>query len=214
MSSIRQTAFSCIAVLSLAACANEQVGSEAYLTDRGSAVKTNVAIQTGARQYLLRLGEEFRASVPYTVNFAFNSAVLEPTERRILDQQAAWITRHPNIRLRIYGHTDLVGSPAYNRQLGLRRAEVVARYLVSRGVSSRQLEAVASFGETRPVIFTSAPERLNRRTVTEVDSYVTPPAQWDFDGKRAEQTYVDYVTDETPSPGADYGGSLDISLSD
>jgi peptidoglycan-associated lipoprotein len=80
-----------------------------------------------------------------------------PRRRAILRQQATWIQQFPEVRFRVYGHTDLVGSAAYNQALGLRRAQAAVRFLESQGISRSRLEAVASFGKTRPLVNTSAP---------------------------------------------------------
>jgi peptidoglycan-associated lipoprotein len=199
MCSIKSALQTAAAVVALAGCVDPEVGAMVDQADLGAAVTSNMQAQStafGGDRVLLGLSDDFRRSAPDMITFAFNSAVLDPTAQRILDQQAAWIIRHPQVRLRIYGHTDLVGSPAYNYQLGQRRADVAAAYLVSRGVSATRLEAVASFGETRPLVRTNDPERLNRRTVTEVVGYAQPAVGFDFDGKRAHAVYQAYVTGE------------------
>jgi outer membrane protein OmpA-like peptidoglycan-associated protein len=78
----------------------------------------------------------------------------------------------PELRYTIYGHTDLVGSTAYNRRLGQRRADAVATVLVSFGVPRRSIIAVVSRGQTQPLIATQGYEPANRRTVTEVSGLV------------------------------------------
>ena len=90
----------------------------------------------------------------------------------MLDRQAHWIKQFPEVRFRVFGHTDAVGSNAYNKSLGLRRARAAVNYLVSRGISRNRLEAVVSFGETQPLIPTPERERRNRRTVTEVSGFL------------------------------------------
>ena len=137
------------------------------------------------------------------INFEFDKATLEPEARAILDQQAAWIMANPAIKFRVYGHTDLVGSPAYNKGLGLRRAQAAVNYLVSRGVRKGQVEAVASFGETRPLVNTQEPERLNRRTVTEVFGLDRRVTSHLFDGKKSVETY----NSGSPATGYIGGGS-------
>ena len=72
---------------------------------------------------------------------------------------------------------------------GLRRAQAAVIYMISRGVRRGQGEAVSSFGETRPLINTQNPERLNRRTVTEVVGLDRSFRGYDFDGKKAVQIY-------------------------
>jgi hypothetical protein len=96
------------------------------------------------------------------------------------------------VRFRVYGHTDLVGSEAYNKALGMRRAKAAVAYLSSQGIGSARLEAVVSFGKTQPVIATPGPEERNRRTVTEVTGFVkgNPTV---MNGKYAEIVWRSYV---------------------
>jgi peptidoglycan-associated lipoprotein len=75
----------------------------------------------------------------------------------ILDKQANFIRQFPEVRFKVFGHTDLVGSQGYNYNLGLRRAKAVVNYLVAKGSRSR-LEAVVSYGKTRPLIQTNGPK--------------------------------------------------------
>jgi OOP family OmpA-OmpF porin len=84
------------------------------------------------------------------VNFAFNSAELTPQSLAILDSTAAILTKHPDLKVTIAGHTDGIGTAGYNKKLSQRRAESVMNYLISRGVNRTNLTAVG-FGEERPV---------------------------------------------------------------
>ncbi|MDW4499486.1 OmpA family protein [Sulfitobacter sp. D35] len=158
----------------------------------GNATVNNLMIQSGERDYTYALGTRFAQEVPNTVTFAFNSAVLDANAQAVLRQQAHWIRQFPEVRFRVYGHTDLVGSPGYNKSLGLRRAQAVVAYLTTHGISRSRLEAVASFGETQPVIATQSAERRNRRTVTEVTGFVKTHRNV-LDGKYAQIIYRDYV---------------------
>lgn len=158
----------------------------------GNATLNNTLIQTGQQSYAVNLGQRFAKEVNSTVNFAFNSAVLDETAKATLRQQAAWIRQFPEIRFRVYGHTDLVGSRSFNKRLGLRRARTAVNFLASQGISKSRLEAVASFGETQPVIVTQNRERKNRRTVTEVSGFVQSHKNV-LDGRYAQIIYRDYV---------------------
>lgn len=168
------------------------VGSIVNDGEFGEASQNNILVQTGQRDYTYSLAQRFSSEVSPTVNFAFNSAVLEPEAQTILREQARWILQFPEVRFRVYGHTDLVGSQAYNRNLGLRRANAVVAFLVSQGISRSRLEAVVSFGETQPLIVTEGRERRNRRTVTEVSGFVQSHPLV-LDGKYAQIIYRDYV---------------------
>ena len=179
------------AVVLLAGCEG-QVSGDVTSSSFGAATTTNLLGQAESLQgqLLADLQAEFRSAAPDMINFEFDEAELEPEARAILDQQAAWIKANPAIKFRVYGHTDLVGSPAYNKALGLRRARAAVNYLVARGVRKGQVEAVASFCETRPLVNTQEPERLNRRTVTEVFALDRRVSGYLFDGKKADQIYT------------------------
>ncbi|MDZ4093865.1 MAG: OmpA family protein [Paracoccaceae bacterium] len=162
-------------LLALSACTgdlSQELGAEVDDGNFGSATMNNTLIQSGQKDYAIALGGRFAAEVPSTITFAFNSAVLDDVARKSLDAQADWIRQFPEVRFRVYGHTDLVGSNAYNKALGLRRAQAAVAYLGARGINRSRLEAMASFGKTRPVVQTNAPEQRNRRTVTEVSGFV------------------------------------------
>ncbi|WP_232209640.1 OmpA family protein [Rhodobacter ferrooxidans] len=160
------------ALLLLTACANGELGINTEGGDFGNATMNNTLIQSGQLDYAVALGGRFAAEVPTTVNFEFNSAVLDGAAQAALDQQANWIRQFPEVRFRVYGHADRVGSNGYNHALGLKRARAVVSYLNSRGISRSRLEAMVSYGETRPVVDTLGPEVRNRRTVTEVSGFV------------------------------------------
>ena len=171
---------------------HREAGSLFDADDFGVATQTNVAVMSGERQYTYSLARRFAAEVESTVTFAFNSAALDATAQQVLAHQAHWIRQFPEVRFRVYGHTDLVGSAAYNRALGLRRAQAVVHFLSTQGVNLNRLEAVVSEGETQPLIVTEGRERRNRRTVTEVSGFVQSHSQV-LDGRYAAIVYRDYV---------------------
>ena len=179
----------------LAACEAGQMGREAgaYLDEGafGNPTMNNTLVQTGQISYVMDLAGRFNQEVPDTVTFAFNSAELDANARQILSRQASWIRQFPEVRFRVYGHTDLVGSAAYNQSLGRKRANAVVAYLTTQGISRSRLEALVSYGETRPVINTQDRERQNRRTVTEVSGFVEDNPLI-LDGKYAEVVFRNY----------------------
>ena len=195
------------AALLLAGCAETaghnasfgmEAGAQIESPTFGNATMNNMLVQTGARDYTVALGQRFAAEVNTVVNFPFDSAALTPEAQAILRQQATWIRQFPEIRFKVFGHTDLVGSDAYNRALGLRRANAVVNYLVGLGVSRQRLEAVVSYGETRPVIPTPQREVQNRRTVTEVTGFVGNHPMV-LNGKYAEVIFREYVASAVPT---------------
>lgn len=170
------------------------------LTDTGyfgNATQNNRLVMTGERQYTFDLANRFASEVTSTVTFAFNSTQLDGNAQAVLRQQANWIRQFPEVRFRVYGHTDAVGSNASNRRLGQRRANAVVHFLTSQGISRSRLEAVVSYGETQPLIVSQGRERRNRRTVTEVNGFVTRHPTV-MDGKYAQIIYRDYVASAVP----------------
>lgn len=178
---------------------NVKISSNVEAADFGNSTMNNTLLMTGQSGATEVLQGRFAAEVPSTITFAFNSAALTPEAMRILDQQANWIRQFPELRFRVYGHTDLVGSDAYNKRLGERRAQAVVAYFATRGISRSRLEALVSFGETRPVVPTAEPEERNRRTVTEVSGWVGSRAG-QLNGKYAEVIFREYITSATPTP--------------
>jgi peptidoglycan-associated lipoprotein len=186
-------------ILATAAC-NREAGHEVDQGNFGNATLNNTAIQSGEKSYTIQLANRFASEVPTTINFAFDSAQIDAQARAALDKQAGWILQFPEVRFRVYGHTDAVGSSAYNKRLGQRRANAAVAYLTSRGISRSRLEAVVSFGETQPVIPTPNRERQNRRTVTEVNGFVSRHPTV-LDGKYAQVIYREYVESAVPKTG-------------
>lgn len=199
------------ALLALVACGptfQREAGARVDQGQFGNATMNNTLIQTGEISYTVALAERFAAEVPDTVNFAFNRAEITPEAAAILNRQANFIRQFPEVRFTVFGHTDLVGSQGYNQRLGLRRANAVVDYLVSKGVSRSRLKAVASFGETRPLIQTNQPEERNRRTVTEVSGFVESHPLV-LNGKYAAIIWREYVNSAVPRvavTAADAGG--------
>lgn len=84
------------------------------------------------------------------VNFDFDKATIRPDAARILDEAVATLKAEPDVEVLIVGHTDSVGSEAYNLRLSQRRAQAVRDYLVKHGVSAARLR-VKGVGESQPV---------------------------------------------------------------
>jgi outer membrane protein OmpA-like peptidoglycan-associated protein len=104
------------------------------------------------------------------VKFAFGKAVLSKDAMTALDEFAGQLkAENKNIYVEIQGHTDKVGTPAYNKHLGQERAEAVRDYLNQAGIPLHRMNVI-SYGETRPVANnkTRANRKQNRRVVLEV----------------------------------------------
>jgi outer membrane protein OmpA-like peptidoglycan-associated protein len=84
------------------------------------------------------------------VLFDFNKATLKPEAKNQLARVLQVLKDQPGAQVDIAGHTDGVGSDAYNMKLGKARADSVATYLVQNGVP-RQNIRTESFGKRQPV---------------------------------------------------------------
>ena len=202
-------------ILALTACSDSDVFSSwtqeagGYMDNGtfGNATLNNTMVQNGELSYAINLNERFAAEVDTTVNFEFNSAILDGPARQIIQKQARFIGQFPEVRFRVFGHTDLVGSDAYNKSLGMRRARAVVNELARLGISKSRVEAVISEGETQPLVAVQTEERRNRRTVTEVSGFVQSNPLI-MDSRYAEIIHREYIESATaPSDLVDFGQS-------
>jgi OOP family OmpA-OmpF porin len=99
------------------------------------------------------------------IKFKTGSSEIVEESKKLLDNTALKaLNESPNLRVRIEGHTDSVGSEAYNMNLSLQRAEAVMKYLVAQGVDSYRMEVLGK-GEDYPVASNDTDEgrAVNRR---------------------------------------------------
>ncbi len=198
-----------IGILTLSGCkniegnwfSNEEVGPKNFNAPLGTAYAQNQAVQTGilSKDLLTNLTRKFASEAPATINFDFNSSRLDTSSRLSLQQQVEWIKKHPQITFTVYGHTDKVGSDAYNRNLGKRRAQNAVNYMLSLGLKRSQIRGVASFGETQPIVLTESANRENRRTVTEVSGFGSFKKDGQLTGEYALKVYDRYINLENLS---------------
>jgi OOP family OmpA-OmpF porin len=98
-----------------------------------------------------------------SVQFAFNSAVIDGPSSAILDEVASMLKQNPR-NIQIGGHTCNIGSAQYNMALSERRAGAVKAYLVKKGIPASSLTATG-YGLTQPKYANNTDEgrRMNRR---------------------------------------------------
>jgi len=113
------------------------------------------------------------------VNFATDSAVIEPSETAKLDASLAKINevikraqRFMEMKLYVAGHTDTVGGNAKNRKLSLDRALAIASYFRKQGVAIQIV--VAGFGED--VLKVATPDNKDERANRRADYVIGPAA--------------------------------------
>jgi outer membrane protein OmpA-like peptidoglycan-associated protein len=135
-------------------------------------VRTNqrpTAVTTLSDSDVEKLFGEALAALPpptpaFVLNFRFESDSLTPEARALLPQILKLVRQHPLASVVVTGHTDTMGTPRANFELGLKRATAVRNLLVAAGLDAARIE-VASLGETDPLIRTrdEIAEPRNRR---------------------------------------------------
>lgn len=84
-----------------------------------------------------------------SVYFDLNRAEIKADYASVLAAHGQYLARHPQSRVRVEGHADERGSPAYNQRLGLKRAQNVRATLLGHGVQAAQI-SVKSWGKAKP----------------------------------------------------------------
>jgi peptidoglycan-associated lipoprotein len=117
--------------------------------------------------------QDFLLNVGDRVFFNENSADLSPTAISALDKQAVWLVRFPTYTVNVEGHSDEKGDKKKNAQLSAKRAQVVEKYLVSKGVNPSSIR-ISSFGKDRRVANCNDVScwSQNRRVVTVLQTSV------------------------------------------
>lgn len=114
-----------------------------------------------------------------TVNFAFDSAVLDSDAQATVAAIAERLKANPSYKPTVVvGHTDAVGGQGYNQDLGLRRAKAVADALVALGAPVGRIGTVESRGKNELLVRVSGPERRNRRVVVTLDDILAACGSW------------------------------------
>jgi len=101
------------------------------------------------------------------VFFAYDRSDIAPEAQQILERQAQWLQRYPNLSVTIEGHADERGTREYNLSLGERRAQAVKNVLAALGIPGSRISTI-SYGKERPEIPHSDDQSYaqNRRAVT------------------------------------------------
>ncbi len=103
-------------------------------------------------------------------NFDFNKSTLTPAGRAKVADAARTLKDNPTVHVEVGGHTDSIGSDAYNQKLSERRADTVAKELEADGISASRL-TVRGYGKRKPVADNKTAEgrARNRRVELVVD---------------------------------------------
>src|SRR5690242_1028739 len=152
-------------VLLLAACASDNA-------DKGGAAGAGAGANapTTASSPAPGSPQDFIQNVGDRVFFDFDKSDIKPEGRTVLQRQADWLKKYPNVTVSVEGHCDERGTREYNLALGERRATAVKKMLVALGVAANRVSTI-SYGKERPAVVgsTEAAWAQNRRGVTVIN---------------------------------------------
>jgi len=117
------------------------------------------------------------------IDFEFNSEQLTIPAQQTLGEVAGALAAQPALTVEIQGHTDSIGTEAYNLKLSQRRADAVKAFLVGHGVQESRLVA-RGYGKSQPAFSNDSAEgrAQNRRVAFQVGSV---PAHVSVDSQQA-----------------------------
>jgi peptidoglycan-associated lipoprotein len=103
------------------------------------------------------------------IYFDFDRARLDTATKALLDERGQFLKDNPDWAVLLQGYADPSGAAAYNKALGLRRAETVKKHLVALGVAETSIKVV-SLGSEGSLCLDGSPDcrRLNRRVHLEM----------------------------------------------
>ena len=104
------------------------------------------------------------------VEFDFDKSTIKKGYYKDIDDLVKVMKDYPDLNVVIEGHTDSVGTAAYNKKLSQRRAEAVKKYMVESGINANRLKA-QGFGMDKPIASNETKEgqQQNRRVEAAVD---------------------------------------------
>ncbi len=115
-----------------------------------------------------------RVSIDTVAHFAFDSTTLNDQDKPALQNFAETMSKyHPGALVTVEGFTDPAGSSAYNRKLGMERANAVRDFLISSGMTENQVRAVSYGKDVNRQVTKGATHdhgRDNRRVALVVDA--------------------------------------------
>jgi peptidoglycan-associated lipoprotein len=150
-------------ILLLAACSSTPPPAPAPTGPAGPGGAPTGAVVPGSQQDLAQ-------SAGDRVFFEFDRSDITSESQQILERQAAWLQRYPNVTVTIEGHCDERGTREYNLALGERRASAVKNVLVAAGIPASRI-ATISYGKERPIVLGSDEQAWaqNRVAITTVN---------------------------------------------
>ena len=125
----------------------------------------------GSGALIYNTGEQLIITLPEGITFDTDSAVIKPQFFSYLNSLARNLLNHPSTTVDVIGHTDNTGTPDYNLELSILRAETVTSNLVALGIKGTRIRA-HGVGEAYPIGDNST--NLGRLQNRRVEIYIIP----------------------------------------
>jgi OOP family OmpA-OmpF porin len=146
---------------------DENINFTGKVVKNGKEIWVKVEVYNDGRNYTLNVLEveamvqEVTADAMYDalskdgfmalyINFDTGKAAIKPESQPIIDQIAALMKGHADLKLGIEGHTDNVGTPASNKTLSEQRAKAILDAVVNQGIAANRMAAIG-WGQDKPV---------------------------------------------------------------
>jgi len=117
-----------------------------------------------------RVGEGIKLTFDSQLLFDFGKSNLKEANKRDLQKFAETLKENPGTELLIVGHTDNVGSNAFNKTLSRKRAAAVSNYLANLGVGNSRLNTTGK-GESEPAVSNDTEESRSQNRRVEIAIY-------------------------------------------
>jgi outer membrane protein OmpA-like peptidoglycan-associated protein len=136
-------------------------GVGAYMDNQESKLRQRLQ---GSGVSVTRQGDNIILNMPSNITFATDRSDIRPNFYEVLNSVAIVLQEFNQTTVSVAGHTDSDGSEQYNYDLSQRRADSVARYLISQQLDSRRFQ-VEGLGESQPIAnnASAAGKAQNRR---------------------------------------------------
>jgi OmpA-OmpF porin, OOP family len=101
------------------------------------------------------------------VLFDFDKSNVKPEAGAILDRLVAFMNENKDKKVSLAGHTDSIGTEAYNLRLSERRVNSVKDYVVKKGVDTSRISG-QGFGESKPIADNKTAEGRSKNRRVEI----------------------------------------------
>jgi OOP family OmpA-OmpF porin len=107
------------------------------------------------------------------VEFDFDKSTIKKNYYKDIDDLAAVMKEYPDVKIEIAGHTDSIGTAAYNKKLSQRRAHAIKKYMVEKSAIAADRLTAKGYGEDKPIASNKTKEgRQKNRRVEAVADYI------------------------------------------